>query len=59
MKAGAVREARSPLKDAIDCGDGYWFSGAGIATTLALRNEDQEPLLEVGTPPPSVSGILK
>ena len=58
MKAGAVSEARSPLNEAIDCALSSVSSAAGCLYQLTLRNDDHEPLLEIGTAPPSTSGMF-
>ena len=61
MNAGAVREAKSPLKDAIDYMNERIFlhpvkDGAGHHT---LRKDVHEPRLPAGTAPPSSSpGIV-
>lgn len=60
MKAGAVRDDKSPLKDAIDysseCQTLCHILGRGSHT---FRNDVHDPRLEAGTAPPSSSaGIL-
>ena len=55
MKGGAVKEARSPLNEAIDLGDSQhgFDNNRGDFYCLTLRNEDQEPLFAAETPAPS------
>lgn len=55
MKGGAVKEERSPLKEAIDC-QAHQINRVRCnerAEGPTLRNEDQEPLFWGAMPAPS------
>jgi hypothetical protein len=48
MKGGAVREERSPLKEAIDCDKLAPKDESTFSTALTLRKLDQDPRLWAG-----------
>jgi hypothetical protein len=58
IKAGAVSEARSPLNEAIDCARSVSFCYTLFTCRLTFKNEDHDPLLVLGTAPPSTSGMI-